>query len=180
MITGMSEDAAETLTPHGRLLESARGATSKREAARLAGISEGRWRQVVTGRQSVGGGLNIVATPRRETLIAMAEAVAADVDEVLEAAGQPGQPRRKRSQRGKDAVRRREAAAAARSGSGRPPPVAGVDAHVGAGRDDAAGVMLDLPPEALQGLSPMEREELVAALRLRALEKAREIRRGRE
>lgn len=75
------------LTPHGQIIERARGAMSKRRAARLAGISEGRWRQVVTGRQPVGGGQTMPANPRRETLIAMASAVGADVDTVLRAAG---------------------------------------------------------------------------------------------
>lgn len=54
---------------------------------------------------------------------------------------------------------------------GAPPPSA-----VGDTGQDAVGVALDLPAEALEGLTPIEREELVAALRLRALEKAREIR----
>jgi len=78
--------AGSNVTPHGRLLEAARGGMSKREAARRAGISEGRWRQVVTGVQSAGG-TTIPVNPRRETLIAMAKAVQADVDDVLKAAG---------------------------------------------------------------------------------------------
>lgn len=38
-------------------------------------------------------------------------------------------------------------------------------------------VMLDLPPEALEGLGPAEREEIQAAAKATALERAREIRR---
>jgi hypothetical protein len=79
--------ADETLTPLGELLERARGSTSKRQASRLAGISEGRWRQVVTGQQKAGGGIVVPANPRRETVIAMATAVGADVDEALRRAG---------------------------------------------------------------------------------------------
>ena len=78
---------ADDLTPYGELLERARGAMSKRAAAKEAGISEGRWRQIVTGRQLLGGGQWTPARPRRETLIAMATAVQADVAEVLTAAG---------------------------------------------------------------------------------------------
>lgn len=40
-----------------------------------------------------------------------------------------------------------------------------------------AGVLLDMPPEALEGLGPAEREEVITAAKLSALEKAREIRR---
>jgi len=45
-------------------------------------------------------------------------------------------------------------------------------------RDDADGVLLDLPEEALAGLDQIEREEVIAAARLAALKKAREIRAG--
>jgi len=76
----------QQLTPLGELLERARGPLSKREAARLAGISEGRWRQVVTGVQKAGG-MEIPANPRRKTVIAMANAVRADIDEALRLAG---------------------------------------------------------------------------------------------
>lgn len=51
-------------------------------------------------------------------------------------------------------------------------------ASVSPGRDDADGVLLDLPDEALQGLGEIEREEVIAAARLAALKKAREIRAG--
>lgn len=39
------------------------------------------------------------------------------------------------------------------------------------------GVLLSMPPEALEGLGPAEREEVIAAAKLSALRAAREIRR---
>lgn len=44
--------------------------------------------------------------------------------------------------------------------------------------EDASHVLLDLPDEALEGLTEVEREEVRAAARLAALSKAREIRGG--
>lgn len=44
------------------------------------------------------------------------------------------------------------------------------------GAGNAPGVMLSLPDEVLEGLSAAERDEVLTAARLRALEKAREIR----
>jgi hypothetical protein len=78
---------ADHLTPYGAIIEHARGATSKRQAALAAGISEGRWRQIVTGMQHVGDGQTVRARPKRETLLAMARAVGADAVAVLTAAG---------------------------------------------------------------------------------------------
>jgi hypothetical protein len=78
--------SASDLTPHGQIIEDARGRMSQRKAAAAAGISEGWWRQVVTGHQKQGG-LLIPVNPKRGTLIAMANAVGADVGKVLEAAG---------------------------------------------------------------------------------------------
>ncbi|GAB7041185.1 MULTISPECIES: helix-turn-helix domain-containing protein [Catenuloplanes] len=83
--------APRQLTPHGQLIEQAREAArprlSAREAARRAGISEGRWRQVVTGRQSVGGGQTIEISTKPATVAAMARAVGLDPRPVVEAAG---------------------------------------------------------------------------------------------
>lgn len=50
---------------------------------------------------------------------------------------------------------------------------------VGASSQDAPGVMLDLG-DAVAGLSPLDAEEVLAAAKLRALERAREIRRSLE
>lgn len=44
-------------------------------------------------------------------------------------------------------------------------------------QDPDGGVLLDLPDEALAGLSDLEREEVLAAAKETALRKAREIRR---
>jgi transcriptional regulator with XRE-family HTH domain len=73
------------LTPLGELLETAREGLglSKRHAAERAGISEVRWRQVVTrpphGQQA--------PRPRRNNLIRMAQSVGVDPDEALTVAG---------------------------------------------------------------------------------------------
>lgn len=82
---GMSE---VELTPHGKLLDQARREEqlTQREAARLAKISEGRWRQIVTGVQRQGG-VAIPVNPKPSTLASMARAVKADPAEVLHAAG---------------------------------------------------------------------------------------------
>lgn len=53
-----------------------------------------------------------------------------------------------------------------------------VPESVGAVADAPRGaVLLDLPAEVTEGMSPMEREELIATLKARAFEKAAEIRR---
>ena len=43
--------------------------------------------------------------------------------------------------------------------------------------DQDAGVLLSLPPEALEGLTPTEREEAISAAKATLLERVREIRR---
>jgi hypothetical protein len=48
---------------------------------------------------------------------------------------------------------------------------------VGTSTSEDAGVLLDMPPEALEGLGPAEREEVITAAKLSALATAREIRR---
>lgn len=77
-------------TPHGELLDRARAALgiSQREAARRAHISEGRWRQIVTGVQRQGG-VSLTVHPKPSTLMAMAHAVEMDAYAVLDAAGIP-------------------------------------------------------------------------------------------
>ena len=54
----------------------------------------------------------------------------------------------------------------------------GSGGYVAPGEQDASHVLLDLPDDALEGLSEVEREEVRAAARLAALAKAREIRGG--
>lgn len=43
--------------------------------------------------------------------------------------------------------------------------------------DHDGGVLLDMPPEVLEGLTPAERDEVITAAKLSALQTAREIRR---
>lgn len=74
------------LTELGAYLERHRGSLSKRKAAALADISEGRWRQVVSGRQT-SGGVAIPVNPKPSTVAAMARAVGADVATALGLAG---------------------------------------------------------------------------------------------
>jgi transcriptional regulator with XRE-family HTH domain len=52
----------------------------------------------------------------------------------------------------------------------------GSGGYVGPDREDADGVLLDLPDEALEGLTEAERDEVITAARLAALQRAREIR----
>lgn len=75
-------------TRAGLLIEIARKQRrmSQRKAAAAAGISEGWWRQVVEGIQRRGG-IEIPVNPSFDALVAMAQAVGANVNEVLEAAG---------------------------------------------------------------------------------------------
>lgn len=73
--------------PLGDYLRKHRGTLSMREAARRAGISEGRWRQVEAGYQNVGGGLTAPVTPRPETLAAMCRVIGADISEALQLMG---------------------------------------------------------------------------------------------
>lgn len=74
-------------TPLGEYITDQRGTMSIREAARRAGISEGRWRQVELGYQKMAGGLEAPVHPRPETVVAMCKAVAADPQKGLELAG---------------------------------------------------------------------------------------------
>jgi hypothetical protein len=73
--------------PLGAFLRDARGQMSVRGAARRAGISEARWRQVEAGAQKVAGGIEVPVHPRAETVTAMARVVGADVTRALELAG---------------------------------------------------------------------------------------------
>lgn len=78
----------ETRTPLGQAVEAARKQRrlSVREASDRAGISEGRWRQLVKGYQSAGGH-QVPAHPRDTTVMGMARAVGLDVNEALALAG---------------------------------------------------------------------------------------------
>lgn len=56
-------------------------------------------------------------------------------------------------------------------------PVTAVDVETVGPGDQDADVLASLPPEALEGLDAADRAEVIAAAKLSALEKAREIRR---
>lgn len=72
--------------PLGPALKKARGRMPKREAARKAGISEGRWRQLESGYQGSEQYPSPVTT-KPSTVIAVAMAVGLNVPEALELAG---------------------------------------------------------------------------------------------
>lgn len=60
---------------------------SVRTAARKAGISEGRWRQVENGYQTVTAGQRIPVMPKPETLFKMLRALDADAAEGMQLVG---------------------------------------------------------------------------------------------
>lgn len=70
----------------GPALKRARGRMAIREAARRAGISEGRWRQLETGYQGSKDYLTPVTT-KPTTVASVAEAVGWNVDDALRKAG---------------------------------------------------------------------------------------------
>jgi len=72
--------------PEGNLIKRALAASgiSQREAARRAGISDTRWRQIVTGYQAVGGTKASFRSPD-DTLARMAYVVAVTPEELEEA-----------------------------------------------------------------------------------------------
>lgn len=79
-----------TPTPEGKLLQSAtkRAGLSARRAAEKAGLSEGRWRQIVHGYQTVSKGTHIPVVGRAETLATMAQAVGVTPEQFEEAGRQ--------------------------------------------------------------------------------------------
>jgi len=76
----------------GDMLRRARGAPgqpgfiSQREAARRAGISEGRWRQIEAGYRYIGG-QRVKETTTATRIVLMARAVGIDEQEAVQAAG---------------------------------------------------------------------------------------------
>jgi hypothetical protein len=72
--------------PEGRLIEDARKARiprlSQRKAAELAGLSEGRWRQIVTGYQSISAGVYAIVRGPAETVANMARAVGVTAEQM--------------------------------------------------------------------------------------------------
>ena len=94
--TGLRTSSQRTITvmepasrddwPLGPALKRARGTMAIREAARRAGISEGRWRQLEVGYQS-NGQYRIPISTTAKTVVAAANAVDLDVGAALSAAG---------------------------------------------------------------------------------------------
>ncbi len=78
----------------GTKLERARKARklSKRAAAGLAGISEGLWRQLESGRRQVNRDVVVPVSPKDETLVAAARAVGLDPSKLLASAGRTYDP----------------------------------------------------------------------------------------
>jgi transcriptional regulator with XRE-family HTH domain len=72
--------------PEGALLDTARRALklSARAAAELAGMSDARWRNIVSGYQSAGRGQYIAVSAPPETLARMAQAVGVSAKELFE------------------------------------------------------------------------------------------------
>lgn len=77
-------------SPEGRLLGLAqkRSPLSARKAAEVAGMSEGRWRQIVSGYQTVSRGVYAPVRAPAETVARMSRVVSVTPEE-LEAAGRP-------------------------------------------------------------------------------------------
>lgn len=85
------EEAEEGRSAFGDFVQQCRSNTgmSIRAAASLAGISEGRWRQVEKGYQSVGGGLRVPVKPSERLVERIADALSLERDEMLDRAGYP-------------------------------------------------------------------------------------------
>lgn len=83
----MATRRKQSTWPLGDYLRAQRGKMAIREAARRAGISESRWRQLEAGVQKMAGGIEVPVHPRAETLAAMCKAISADVRTALELAG---------------------------------------------------------------------------------------------
>lgn len=105
--------------PEGELIKAAleKVAISQREAARQADISEARWRQIVSGYQSVGGSKASFRSPDK-TLARMAHVVHVTPED-LESAGRAGAAQELRAIQ--EAEREAEQAAAEARASGAPP-----------------------------------------------------------
>lgn len=86
----MTSIKQEHQRPEGQLIESAlrMKGISGRQAAAEAGISDARWRQIVNGYQSAGGGQTITVVGPDETIARMARVVGV-TPEQLRAAGRP-------------------------------------------------------------------------------------------
>jgi transcriptional regulator with XRE-family HTH domain len=109
----------------GVLIETARreAGLSVREAARRAGISEGWWRQVVKGYQSLSGGaIGAVRDVPAETIAKMASATGVTPAQLTEA-GREDAARMLEARQHRDAAGAADALAVTRTTSPRPAPV---------------------------------------------------------
>lgn len=75
---------SELQKPWGRIIDDARkrAGLSVRKAASVAGISEGRWRQIVNGYQAAGQGQTVIVEGPDDTVARMAEAVGVSPDQL--------------------------------------------------------------------------------------------------
>lgn len=71
----------------GKRLREGRGRMSKREAARRAGFSEATWRALELGVRRPAKGIEVPVNPTVENLVAAAEAVGINPDEILSMVG---------------------------------------------------------------------------------------------
>lgn len=85
MLSGM----ADGVWPFGAALRTHRedAGLSARRAAKLAGISEGRWRQLESGVQKIRGGIEVPIGTTAGTVMAAAKAVGWPAGEALSVAG---------------------------------------------------------------------------------------------
>lgn len=87
-VTGMtSQKKTELQRPEGALIENALRMKnmSGRRAAEQAGISDARWRQIVNGYMSAGGGQSVPVVGPPETVARMARVVGVTADQLREA-----------------------------------------------------------------------------------------------
>lgn len=78
---------SELQKPWGLVIDEARkrAGLSVRKAASAAGISEGRWRQIVNGYQAAGQGQTVIVEGPDDTVARMAEAVGVSPDQLRSA-----------------------------------------------------------------------------------------------
>lgn len=137
--------------PEGKLIMAALDASplSQRKAAKHAGISESRWRQIVSGYQSIDGIKHAVRGPDR-TLARMAQAVQVTPEALAEA----GRPEAAALLRDLEAERRRADERAARAAA------AAVDSASPARVEERWFLLEAVLRNAPVGLDPAERREL--------------------
>lgn len=132
--------------PEATLIKEAlrRARLSAREAARRAGISETRWRQIANGYQDVGKGMRVPTTGPADTLARMAQVAGVTADQLRQAG---------RDDAADELVELESQAVAAPAGFASDPQI-----------DAIAALLATLPPEAQdEVLRRMRRENPTAA-----------------